>query len=238
MNLVWMIPELKARGIRPACSRRFQRLQAAMRKTRRPADRPPPVAAKPPTFSDAEICRALRAGEPWAAEATYDRVKDVVDAVVFRLLGPGDVERDDIGQQAIERVISTIISGRFSQECSLRSWATLITQHLAIDAMRLRARERKLFDRTVGAQAIELIAEDSRTPDRALEASRRVERLVGALSKIKRARAEAVVLHDIFGYSLAEIAELTGDSVAAIQSRLVRGRGEVLRLIAKEKQAP
>jgi RNA polymerase sigma-70 factor (ECF subfamily) len=207
-----------------------------MRKTRRPADRPAPVGARPEAHSDADICRALRAREPWAAEAIYDRVKDVVDAVVFRLLGPGDVERDDIGQQAIERVITTIISGSFSQQCSLKSWATLITQHLAIDAMRLRARERKLFDRTVGAQAIELIAEDGRTPDRALESSRRVERLVSALSKVKRARAEAVVLHDIFGYSLAEIAALTGDSVAAVQSRLVRGRGEVLRLLGKEKK--
>jgi RNA polymerase sigma-70 factor (ECF subfamily) len=194
------------------------------------------MVARPQVHSDDEVCRALRAGEPWAADAVYDRVKDVVDAVVFRLLGPGDAERDDLGQQAVERVITTIITGRFSQECSLRSWATLITQHLAIDAMRLRARERKVFDRSVGAQAIELIAEDSRTPDRALDASRRVERLVSALSKVKRTRAEAVVLHDIFGYSLAEIAGLTGASVAAVQSRLVRGRSEVLRLIGKERK--
>jgi RNA polymerase sigma-70 factor, ECF subfamily len=211
-----------------------------MRKTRRPAEPPAPAAAAGPPApsqapSDDEICRALRGGESWAAEAVYDRIKDVVDAVVFRLLGPGDAERDDLAQQAIERVISTIISRRFSQECSLRSWATLITQHLAIDAMRLRARERKLFDRSVGPQAIELIAEDTRTPDRALETSRRVARLVSALGKVKRARAEAVVLHDIFGYSLAEIASITGGSVAAVQSRLVRGRGEVLRLIAKDK---
>jgi RNA polymerase sigma-70 factor (ECF subfamily) len=188
-------------------------------------------------LSDDEVCRALRAGEAWAADALYDRVKDIVDAVVFRLLGPGDAERDDIGQQAIERVISTIITGRYSQECSLRSWATLITQHLAIDAMRLRARERKLFDRSVDAQALEILAVDSHAPDRALESSRGVEQLVGALSRIKRARAEAVVLHDIFGYSLAEIASLTGASVAAVQSRLVRGRGEVLKMIGKDPKA-
>jgi RNA polymerase sigma-70 factor (ECF subfamily) len=187
-------------------------------------------------LSDDEVCRALRAGEAGAADALYDRVKDIVDAVVFRLLGPGDVERDDIAQQAIERVISTIVSGRYSQECSLRSWATLITQHLAIDAMRLRARERRLFDRSVGAQDLEVLAVDSRAPDRALETNRRVEDLVGALSRIKRARAEAVVLHDIFGYSLAEIATLTGATVAAVQSRLVRGRGEVLRMLDNEKK--
>jgi RNA polymerase sigma-70 factor (ECF subfamily) len=187
-------------------------------------------------MSDTDICRALASGEAWAAEVIYDRVEDVVDAVLFRLLGPGDTDRDDLAQQALERIISTIVSGRFSHGCSLRSWATLITQHLAIDTMRSRSRERKLFDRSVGPQALELVAEDRRTPERAAETRRRVERLLSALSAVNRQRAEAVVLHDILGHDLAEIASLTGVTVAAAQSRLVRGRKEVLHFIAgKEK---
>ncbi len=166
----------------------------------------------------------------------YDRVEDVVDAVLFRLMGAGDGERDDLAQQSLERIISTIVSGRFSHGCSLRSWATLITQHIAIDAMRSRTRERKLFDRSVGHQALELVAEDNRTPERAAETNRRVERLLGALSTVNRSRAEAVILHDILGHDLAEIARLTGVSVAAAQSRLVRGRKEVLRFIEGKEQ--
>jgi RNA polymerase sigma-70 factor (ECF subfamily) len=188
-------------------------------------------------LTDADLCRALAAGEAWAAEVVYDRVEDVVEAVLFRLLGPGDLERDDLAQQALERVISTIVSGKYSQGCSLRSWATLITQHLAIDTMRSRSRERKLFDRSVGYQALELVAEDNRTPERNADTRRRVERLLGALSTVNRNRAEAVVLHDILGHDLAEIAGLTGVSVAAAQSRLVRGRKEILELIAGKEQS-
>jgi RNA polymerase sigma-70 factor (ECF subfamily) len=187
-------------------------------------------------MSDADICRALAAGEAWAAEVIYDRIEDVVDAVLFRLLGPGDSERDDLAQQALERVITTIVSGKFSHGCSLRSWATLITQHLAIDTMRARQRERKLFDRSVGHQVLELVAEDNRTPERAAETRRRVERLLMALSTVNRQRAEAVVLHDILGHDLAEIAGLTGVTVAAAQSRLVRGRKEVLKYIAGQEK--
>jgi RNA polymerase sigma-70 factor (ECF subfamily) len=152
------------------------------------------------------------------------------------LLGPGDSERDDLAQQALERVISTIVSGKFSHGCSLRSWATLITQHLAIDTMRARSRERKLFDRSVGHQVLELVAEDNRTPERAAETRRRVERLLTALSMVNRQRAEAVVLHDVLGHDLAEIAGLTGVTVAAAQSRLVRGRKEVLKYIAGQEK--
>src|SRR5882672_2117194 len=211
----------------------------AVNKARRPADgseEPSGPAPRGSEMSDADICRALAAGEPWAAEVVYDRVEDVVDAVLFRLMGPSDGERDDLAQQSFERIIGTIVSGRFSHGCSLRSWATLITQHIAIDTMRARSRERKLFDRSVGPQALELVAEDNRTPERAAETNRRVERLLGALSTVNRARAEAVILHDILGHDLAEIAGLTGVSVAAAQSRLVRGRREVLKFIAGKEQ--
>jgi RNA polymerase sigma-70 factor (ECF subfamily) len=187
-------------------------------------------------LSDPELCGALREGEAWAAEVVYERVAGVVDGVLFRLLGPGDVERDDLSQQALERIISTIVLGQFSQGCSLRSWATLIAQHVAVDSIRARSRERTLFDRSLGPGAIELVAEDRRTPELAAELRGRVDRLMTALSTLNRARAEAFVLHDILGHDLAEIASLTGVSVAAAQSRLVRGRRELLRFISRKER--
>jgi DNA-directed RNA polymerase specialized sigma24 family protein len=42
-----------------------------------------------------------------------------------------------------------------------------------------------------------------------------------------REKATAVLLYDVFGHDLAEVAVLTGATVAAAQSRLVRGRKEL-----------
>jgi len=180
--------------------------------------------------SDGEICRGLVAGDAWAAEAVYDRISDVVEAVLYRLLG-ADAERDDLIQQSIERVISTIVSGRYAHGCSLRSWATLLAQHVAVDALRARARERRLFDRNTTRQALELVAANTATPERLAETRRRVDLLQSALASVNRDRSEAVVLHDVLGHDLAEIARLKGVSVAAAQSRLVRGRRDVLAWI-------
>jgi RNA polymerase sigma-70 factor (ECF subfamily) len=180
--------------------------------------------------SDDEMCRGLTAGETWAAEAVYDRIANVVEAVLYRLLG-ADAERDDLIQQAIERVISTIVSGRYARGCSLRSWATLLAQHVAVDALRARARERRLFDRNASHQALELVAATTATPERLTETRRRVDLLQNALASVKRDRSEAVVLHDVLGHDLAEIAQLKGVTVAAAQSRLVRGRRDVLAWI-------
>ncbi len=181
-------------------------------------------------LSDAEICAALVDGAPWAADALYDRVVDVIESVLFRLLG-ADADRDDLTQQAIERVVSSVVSGRFARGCSLRSWATLLAQHVAVDALRARARERKLFDRRIPYQALELVAAHTATPEHLAETRRRMALLQSALGRVNRERSEAVVLHDVLGHDLAEIAQLTGVSVAAAQSRLVRGRREVLAFI-------
>lgn len=213
----------------------------AVYKAQRPADgdgsaESPSPAPRGSEMSDTDICQALAAGEAWAAEVIYDRVEDVVDAVLFRLMGAGDGERDDLAQQSLERIISTIVSGRFSRGCSLRSWATIIARHVAIDTMRSRWRERKLFERSVAPQTLELVAEDRHSPELAVDASRRAERLLGALSTVSRGRAEAIILHDIMGHDIAEIARLTGVSAAATQSRLIRGRNEVLRFMDDPEQ--
>jgi RNA polymerase sigma-70 factor (ECF subfamily) len=181
-------------------------------------------------LGDAEICAALGDGAAWAADALYDRVVDVVEAVLFRLLG-ADADRDDLVQQAIERVMSSVVSGRFARGCSLRSWATLLAQHVAVDALRARARERKLFDRRIPYQMLELVEAHTATPEHLADTRRRMALLQSALARVNRERSEAVVLHDVLGHDLAEIAQLTGVSVAAAQSRLVRGRREVLAWI-------
>jgi RNA polymerase sigma-70 factor (ECF subfamily) len=49
-------------------------------------------------------------------------------------------------------------------------------------------------------------------------------RLKQALSRLPAEQREAVVLFEVDGYSLQEVAELQGSSVGAVKSRLLRGR--------------
>ncbi|HEX3694992.1 MAG TPA: RNA polymerase sigma factor [Polyangia bacterium] len=186
------------------------------------------VGTQPATLSDDRLCDALASGEVWAADVLYDRVEEIVGTVLFQVIGPADHERDDLIQQALEKVISTVVSGQFGRRCSLKSWAALITQHVAFDALRLRARERTVLDRSIVPETLELVATNDDTPELALDVRRRMESLRAALAATKRDRAEAVLLHDVLGHELTEIAQMTGVSVAAAQSRLVRGRKDVV----------
>jgi RNA polymerase sigma-70 factor (ECF subfamily) len=56
------------------------------------------------------------------------------------------------------------------------------------------------------------------------------------LAQMKPDRATAVFLHDVLGHELAEIALMQQISVAAAQSRLVRGRKELERRLQNAKK--
>jgi RNA polymerase sigma-70 factor (ECF subfamily) len=63
-----------------------------------------------------------------------------------------------------------------------------------------------------------------------------VRRIQSHLSGIDSKKSWTYVLHDVHGYELSEIAEITGSSVAAAQSRLVRGRRELHEKIAADPE--
>ncbi|HET6284872.1 MAG TPA: RNA polymerase sigma factor [Polyangia bacterium] len=180
-----------------------------------------------------QICDALVAGKPWAGNALYACVESTIGAVLFRRLGYRDDEFDDLMQQAREKVFASVVSGQFARRCTLKIWAARITERIAVDAVRHRARERTFVDRSVSTNQLAAFPSVADTPERSIELHRRLGALRGALAAIKRERAEVLILHDLRGHNLIDIAKLKGVSVAAAQSRLFRGRREVAERIRK-----
>lgn len=177
--------------------------------------------------SDELLVAGLLAGESWAATALYDRLEPVVDRALRRVLQSND--HDDLIQIVFERIVRTLVERKFAGACSLSTWATAIAAHVGIDALRARVRERAMVwdDRARGAEIAARTS--SGNLERQLEARAEIAELQGILSTIDPAQAETVLLHDVYGHELSEIAILMSVSVSAAQSRLVRGRKELLR---------
>ena len=177
--------------------------------------------------SDEALVSGLLAGERWAASALYDRLEPVVDRSLRRVLQSND--HDDLVQVVFERIVRTLVERKFAGACSLSTWAKAIAAHVGIDALRTRIRERAMIwdDRVLGAEIAELRTTGSLETQ--LEARAEIAALQGILCDIDPAQAETLLLHDVYGHELSEIAILMKVSVAAAQSRLVRGRKELLR---------
>ncbi|WP_437999427.1 RNA polymerase sigma factor [Sorangium sp. So ce185] len=201
----------------------------------RPADRRLRLVSaqadgQPAPASDEELLRAFHRGERGIGLRLYEHLLPVVDRTLYRILGCREQDHADLVQGAFEQIVSTLAKRRFAGECSLAGWASVIACHVGLSALRARRRERKVIDRAPGpsedAGAAPEPPAQSADPERAVSAQRDLEALRRHLAAMDGDRATALLLHAM-GYSVNEIAHLTGVSEAAAQSRLSRGRREL-----------
>jgi RNA polymerase sigma factor (sigma-70 family) len=195
------------------------------------------VAPAPePGPSDRQIAAGVAAGDEWAADALYDRVHPVVDRSLRRILRSTGPDYDDLVQAAFERIIGALSKTKLDGQCDLRAWSAAVATHVALDSLRRKVLERKLFwsePLASGERPTHAINAESR-----LEARSEVARLQGILARMNPHAAETLLLHDVLGYELLDVASMMGVSVAAAQSRLVRSRKELLRRTSSRKDTP
>jgi RNA polymerase sigma-70 factor (ECF subfamily) len=191
-----------------------------------------PAARQTESVNEGELLRTVRAGDRRGAIALYDLVYPSVARSLQRVLHRAGSDYDDLVQITFERIMRAIVDPKGERVINLCAWASGVATHVALDALRSRIRERGLFradDPASGHSILELA--DSASAERDLEARWQLQVVQEVLGRMKDTFATTVVLHDMLGHDLAETAVLTNVSVAAAQSRLVRGRKELLRRV-------
>jgi RNA polymerase sigma-70 factor, ECF subfamily len=177
-------------------------------------------------MDDARLVAAMRSGVAGMAGAFHDRTRPAVEKTVARLLGAADSDRDDVVQVAMIELLRSF--NHYRGECSLDTWACTIAAHSVYKHLRRRGLERSLF---APESPIEVAAQPTHQQP-VLRGM--VQRVTQHLRDMVFDRAWTFLLHDVHGYSLEEVASLTGVSVAAAQSRLVRGRRDLHERIAAD----
>src|SRR5258706_3173275 len=189
--------------------------------------------APPPT--QAEILAGVAGGQRWAHAALYDTLYLVVARTLQKILHETSTDYEDLVQTSFERIVRTLTGGRSTQVVSLPAWAGSIAAHVALDALRAKIRERKFFDRDDAAspRAVEMVVAPNM--ERQLEARRQLEWLQETLARMNDDQAQTIVLHDVLGHDLAEVAAMMGVTTAAAQRRLSRGHQELFRRDARRE---
>jgi RNA polymerase sigma-70 factor, ECF subfamily len=179
------------------------------------------------TMSDEALVAALREGDGQKASILYDRLIRVVDGALVRILGRREQDHDDLVQSVFEQILVALNKNHFNRASALRGWAAAIACNLGLNALRSRIRERRVVDRARDGDVEARRAGSHVDAEREASARSELGRVCEELAAMSRERATAVLLYDVFGHDLAEVAALTGVTVAAAQSRLVRGRKEL-----------
>ncbi len=195
--------------------------------------------ALPKELSDEEIVAAVVGGDTSISDQLYMRLVDTVDVTLYRIFGRREADHEDLVQRSFEQIVLTLSSRSYAGACSLRTWASAITSRVAFNVLRARKYERRVISRNVDSTEL---ADSCRGAMRDVEMEivirAELTRLRDVLTTLKAKHAEAVFLHDVLGHDLAEISVLEGITVAAAQSRLVRGRKELYEAlgITREKR--
>lgn len=138
------------------------------------------------------------------------------------------VDGEDVVQEVMLKVLES--PPDIENFSMLERWLIRVAHNAAIDFLRQRSRR----DATHSTEDLDMIIDPSAiidTGDTALVSLRMFMRLP-ALQR------SSVIFKDVLGYSLDEVAEFTGSSIAAVKSALQRGRLNLKELAKEPDDAP
>jgi RNA polymerase sigma-70 factor (ECF subfamily) len=163
-------------------------------------------------------------------DARWERLLQLLTPVHGQAMGTARrlyrsaTDGDDLYQEAVLRAFQKLPALR--EDGAFRSWffAVLITVH--------RSRSRRGFWRRFLRLDDVLVSGGQPAGDDAMnweEDRQRAERASRALASLPAVQREAVVLHDIEGFTMREVAELQRVTVSAVKTRVTRGRARFAR---------
>lgn len=200
--------------------------------------------------SDAELLRRHVEGDPDAFGELFRRHKDRLWAVALRTVGDPD-EAADALQEAMISAFRR--AGDFRGQSAVTTWLHRIVVNAAVD--RLRRRSVRSVNWSGDEEALEALAargsvggsgiagagaglsgSQGNGADTADAVETRLE-VDAALQLLPPQQRAALVLVDMLGYPVAEVAEILGISVGTVKSRCARGRARLLPYLAHLRAA-
>ncbi|MFN2528884.1 MAG: sigma-70 family RNA polymerase sigma factor [Candidatus Baltobacteraceae bacterium] len=160
---------------------------------------------------------------PETFESSLHELRPKLHRYCARLTG-SVIDGEDVVQEALAKAFAAFpTSGTIA---NVQSWLFRIAHNAALDFLRRRQREQALLSE----EDLETIVDPSDDQSRlAVAAGMRT------FMRLPVAQRSSVILMDVLGYSLQEIASITAVSVPAVKSALHRGRTR-LRAIAHEPE--
>ncbi len=171
-------------------------------------------ARKP--LDERALVERVKAGDPAAERALYERHVDRVFRLAFRMTGDEALSRD-LTQDAFVRAFERI--GSFRGDSSLSTWLHAVTASVVLNGLRkvrrIRERETEL-EKAKGVDGGDARAE----PDLR-------ERLSAAIAGLPDGYRTVFVMHDVEGYTHQEIAEALGVAEGTSKAQLSRARAKL-----------
>ncbi len=183
--------------------------------------------------SDADLLRAHVEGDPDAFGELFARHRDRLWAVALRTMG----NREDAADGLQDGMIAAFRrAGSFRGEAAVTTWLHRIVVNACLDRIRAAKVRRAeplpddLEDR--GGRGSLLTQDGTHDPGDLSVAAERRRRVLSALESLPPAQRAALVLVDMEGYPVHEVAAMLGCAEGTVKSRCFRGRARLHELLS------
>jgi RNA polymerase sigma-70 factor (ECF subfamily) len=182
-------------------------------------------------LSDAELLGAHVDGDPEAFGELFGRHRDRLWAVALRTMGNPDDAADGLqdGMVAAFRRASS-----FRGEAAVTTWLHRVVVNACLDRIRsakVRRAEALPDDLEDHAGRGSLVSASTEDPAEASVLADRQRRVLAALDTLPPAQRAALVLVDMEGYPVQEVADMLGCAEGTVKSRCFRGRARLAELL-------
>jgi len=180
---------------------------------------------------DAALLRAHVDGDPDAFAQLVRRHQDRLWAVALRTTG----DREDAADAVQDALLSACRrAGSFRGDAQVSTWLHRIVVNACLDRLRHR-RSRPTEALPDEQDRLGALASDDSREDHS-EASERRTDVMTALGQLTEEQRTALVLVDMEGYSVDEVAVIVGCAPGTVKSRCARGRAKLVPLLAQYRR--
>ncbi len=166
-------------------------------------------------MNDEDLMSAFASGDRTAFDPLFERFRDPVFTYLLHHAGHRSVA-EDLFQEVFLRVVRQRAS--FEGHTNLSAWIFTIARNVSIDHHRRAATRRETPELAPGGY--EALSCSGPEPDRQLESSQLGHRILVALSRLPNAQREVFLLRERAGLEFQAIAEMTGEKLATVKSRM------------------
>jgi len=174
----------------------------------------------------AVILMRCRNGDPLAWEALVRQYQSRIYGIAFHYLANAEDARD-LAQEIFVRVYQNL--GACTDVDAFLPWMIRIARNAAID--HLRRRKARAHDRRVALDQVADLADQRPSPEEASMAGSRKRLIHRALQELSELNREIILLKEIHGLQLDEIASLLDIPLGTAKSRSNRARIELARKV-------
>jgi RNA polymerase sigma-70 factor (ECF subfamily) len=187
---------------------------------------------------EAILVRRVQAKDEMAFREIVERYQSKVFSIIFGILRNHN-DAEDIAQQVFAKIYFSI--GNFDFRSSLLTWIYKITVNECYDYLRKKRVRKLVYESDFSEEDSQRMENSEPAMDRAPNIDSTLEKrdlLMKLLAKVSEEDRTLIMLKEVEGHSVEELAEMTGMNENTIKVKLFRTRQKLLKAAQRLLRTP